>query len=296
MTHTLVPLSRIVVVSAPESPSLAVPSGLIVTPAGEYDDFALLAASMCEAAAAIVLLSDGEGMREVGRYRKIGEPHLHSLASIGISDQTGSSVGLLCILDPYRRTLTTSQTEQLQPLVRQIAAFRQVRRESVTDALTGLANRRAFEARLVQEVERSQRYGTPLSLLMIDVDDFKDYNDAFGHPAGDGVLKQLAELLFSSARASDLVTRYGGEEFAVIVPETEAHGALFLAERCRRTTELVHWPHRGVTVSVGVASMPPCGKDGMDLLEAADRALYRAKGRGGNRTARAPDSWSKTRN
>lgn len=275
----------------------------------DFDDFALLATRFSNAAASVVLMSKGEGMQVVGshgcgtaRYEAShlhGNPHgekdLYTLASVHLRNSGGTSIGLLVVLGRVQHVLSPSQHELLYVLSRQLTAVLELRRQNVTDALTGLANRRAFESRLAEEVERARRYNTTLSLLMIDVDDFKGYNDAFGHPAGDEVLRQLAMLLLENVRASDLVTRYGGEEFAVIVPESEIYSALFLAERCRHTVEVVHWPHRGITVSIGVASLPRGTEDGSDLLEAADQALYQAKRRGGNRTARASSTWRKTK-
>ena len=103
-----------------------------------------------------------------------------------------------------------------------------------TDGLTGIANHRAFSDRLQQEIAKAVRYGTPLSLLMIDIDNFKPFNDTYGHPQGDKLLKEMAALLLASTRENvDLVARYGGEEFAVVLPNTPAEGAAHLAERLR---------------------------------------------------------------
>lgn len=153
--------------------------------------------------------------------------------------------------------------------------------ENTTDALTGIANRRGFQQRLESECNSCYHTRRPLSLLMIDIDKFKQFNDAFGHPAGDGVLQAIAQLLQNNARATDWVTRYGGEEFAVILPATSLEAANMIAERFRQAAETAPWPKRSITLSIGVATLAE-GMDNMALLEAADSALYRAKQRGRN--------------
>lgn len=158
-----------------------------------------------------------------------------------------------------------------------------------TDELTGLINRRGFEEHLTRELDRAARRMTPLSLLLLDVDWFKNYNDDFGHLAGDEVLHRLALLLRSQARSTDIVARFGGEEFAVILPDTPGEGALVLAERFRETVEAAPWPGRGVTASFGVSTWNPTlsPRDGRALLNDADRALYKSKGTGRNRVTHA---------
>ena len=152
---------------------------------------------------------------------------------------------------------------------------------SLTDSLTGLENRRAFDKELSRAVSEAARRDAPLSLLLIDVDKFKSYNDAFGHPAGDEALRRVAQLLVAQARRSDRVARYGGEEFAVILPDTALAGAHVLAERYRRAVESSTWSQRGITVSIGVAARTQ-DESGADLVAAADAALYRAKAEGRN--------------
>jgi len=162
---------------------------------------------------------------------------------------------------------------------------------SITDSLTGLANRRAFDARLVDEVSRAVRHGTPLALLIVDVDHFKRYNDRYGHAAGDDCLKAVAAVLRASAgRPTDLVARVGGEEFALLLPHEAGRGALALAQRCLRALDAEAIPHADspvapqVTVSIGVADLWGCGmRDPAALFAAADAALYAAKGQGRHR-------------
>src|SRR3954471_2878489 len=157
-----------------------------------------------------------------------------------------------------------------------------------TDPLTQLLNRRALLTQLGTEVERVRRYNAPLSILMIDVDEFKEVNDTFGHLAGDQVLIEVALLLARTARSVDAVARYGGDEFVIAVPETSEAGAIAFAERLRDKIQSHHFdigkrqPLR-LTVSIGVADFPePRVETAEDLLECADRALYRAKAGGRN--------------
>lgn len=152
---------------------------------------------------------------------------------------------------------------------------------ATTDGLTGLKNHRAFQERLSEEMRRSVRYGTSLSVVLLDVDHFKQYNDSFGHPAGDEVLKAVARVLRRGARDTDLAARYGGEEFILILPQTDSTGAATIAERIRQGIEAATWPLRQVTASFGVASLG-LGGDGSDLIAHADAALYRAKADGRN--------------
>jgi diguanylate cyclase (GGDEF)-like protein len=151
------------------------------------------------------------------------------------------------------------------------------------DGLTGIYNHRAAKERLAAEWNRARRYQTPLSVLMLDVDKFKQYNDSFGHPAGDEVLKGVARLLKEKARDSDIVARYGGEEFILILPNTGEEAAVLFAERLRLAIEEEAWPLRPVTASFGAATMTPAMASMDDLVSAADRALYASKEGGRNR-------------
>jgi diguanylate cyclase (GGDEF)-like protein/PAS domain S-box-containing protein len=153
---------------------------------------------------------------------------------------------------------------------------------ALLDGLTGLGNRRAFGNRLALELGRAQRYHTPLSLLMLDVDFFKEYNDCYGHPAGDGILRQLSLTLQEEGRDTDFFARYGGEEFVVILPHTDAPGAVVLAERLRSAIETCSWPHRPITISCGAATLITTMENEEALVAAADQALYGAKAAGRN--------------
>ncbi len=156
------------------------------------------------------------------------------------------------------------------------------------DALTGCLNRRAFMEKLERELERVGRYNVELSILMIDVDRFKRFNDTMGHLAGDSVLRQLGDLLRTEARSVDLAARYGGEEFVIVLPDTEPEGALIFAERVRQAVATTEFTDTGdeltVTVSIGVASVDRESESTPETLIAlADEALYRAKHDGRNR-------------
>jgi len=150
------------------------------------------------------------------------------------------------------------------------------------DPLTGLANRRAFDTFLLENFALAKRHRHALSLVLLDVDRFKSYNDAYGHPAGDELLKALGALLASLARATDLVARIGGEEFALVLPETGLGGAQVLAECVRTEIERSSLFRRTVTVSVGITAMAPATSSVATLIQDCDVALYRAKEAGRN--------------
>ncbi|MCW2237309.1 GGDEF domain-containing protein [Azospirillum canadense] len=190
---------------------------------------------------------------------------------------------------------------QLQESSQQLAELRVVldtaRREAMTDGLTGIANRRAFDQTLVAAVEGALKDGTPLSLLMVDIDHFKIFNDTHGHLVGDHVLKLVAKVLTEGIKGRDTVARYGGEEFAVVLPRTELTNAITLADQLRASVGSRHIVNRArnasygsVTLSIGAAQYRT-GEELMALLRRADEALYVAKRGGRNRvTAEAPGS------
>ncbi len=159
---------------------------------------------------------------------------------------------------------------------------------AVTDGLTGLYNHRHFHERLSLEAERSVRNGLPLSLLMIDVDHFKHYNDCHGHPSGDDVLRQVARIMTDGRRANDFCARYGGEEFAVVLVDTPKLVAAKVAERLRERVATNAFEHSGtqplgcLSISLGVATFPSDANDAEGLVRSADAALYRAKDGGRN--------------
>ena len=158
---------------------------------------------------------------------------------------------------------------------------RELQRHSVTDALTGIFNRRFFDDCLTEEYARGSRYGQALSLMLIDVDHFKTYNDTHGHQFGDDALRSVARQLRKTIRKTDRLCRYGGEEFVILMPATSANDARRLAERQREQVSKLRLARGAVTVSIGVATLPDVGIWSLpDLVEAADKALYTAKDSG----------------
>jgi len=175
-------------------------------------------------------------------------------------------------------------TDVFNDMVAHLRASRiELERLSVTDPLTGLDNRRRMMESLQNEVLRSRRLKHAFAVLMADVDHFKAYNDAHGHPAGDGVLKRVAAILREETRDVDSVARYGGEEFFVLMPETKARAAAGLADRIRRRLAEEATAAGGITMSFGVAEFPTHGDSGEELIAVADSALYEAKRTGRDR-------------
>jgi diguanylate cyclase (GGDEF)-like protein len=180
--------------------------------------------------------------------------------------------------------------------VENVGLHETVERQAVTDELTGLSNRRRFQETLAGEVARSQRFDQGLGLVMLDLDNFKQVNDTYGHQQGDVVLRDVATVLRESSRAIDLPARYGGEELAVVLPGTDLEGAYDLAERVREGIEALEFPLEDesgerrtikITASLGAAALGDGIEDMRELVAAADAALYRAKRAGKNQTVRA---------
>lgn len=170
----------------------------------------------------------------------------------------------------------------------------QLQEQANRDPLTGLFNRRYLDATMARELTRCQRESQPLSLLVMDIDHFKRINDEHGHPAGDEVLRQVAQLLARRARSSDVVCRYGGEEYVALLPNMTAHKALVRAEEYRSLLQAMPIAFEGkelhVTLSIGIASFPKHGSTVHDLIHVADAALYQAKQAGRNRVVEAPSN------
>jgi diguanylate cyclase (GGDEF)-like protein len=169
------------------------------------------------------------------------------------------------------------------------AANDRLRNLAVTDDLTGLRNRRAFEERLAFEFSMARRKRRDLSVVLVDADDFKKVNDRLGHAAGDSVLQQVAKVLQETVRVTDLAVRFGGEEFAVILPESDERAAMLWCRRLQKALAAAPWEHYPVTVSMGIAGMTAACVDGAHMVAIADQGLYRAKRMGKDRFVSSGD-------
>jgi diguanylate cyclase (GGDEF)-like protein len=206
----------------------------------------------------------------------------------------GKSIGLLLARsdDPTRiwadneLLLLHTVADQLVGAAYQAHLFAQMEQQALTDGLTDCYNRRAFELQLERDLHLATRMRHPLSLVMLDFDDFKNINDKAGHGAGDVALRMVADSLRSELRAVDTAARFGGDEFAIILPQASTEGALLVAERLRQRIERMEVPGFGhVTVSFGIATFPDHASSRDTLVVAADRALYRSKDAGRNRVS-----------
>ncbi|KAF1044255.1 MAG: Phytochrome-like protein cph2 [Herbaspirillum frisingense] len=214
-----------------------------------------------------------------------GTPQVNFYAAVPLVSSNGDVMGTLCVMDRQPRQLTAVQRDAFLKLGRQLEGQLESRRtmqkleqQTLTDALTGIGNRRSFDLRLREEWTRHLRNARPLSMLMVDVDYFKQYNDTYGHPAGDALLSQLARVLRSPLRASDFLARYGGDEFSLILPDTDEIGAHQVGERIKRAVSMVKWPHTDIEISLGAATVTPSEMcDFHALLQAADKAKYQRK-------------------
>lgn len=209
---------------------------------------------------------------------------LLTLGALGLRAARPEAVAALLEMEEKKK----EQDAALGEADRQIAEMRQTLENlSTIDALTGLNNHRAFQERLDREMGRALRHGQPLSLLLLDVDKFKSYNDSYGHTDGDQALKLLAEILKDTARASDIPARYGGKEFALILTETDMMGAVVLGERLRQAVASADGLQRPLTASIGLATLNGNIFSAPALIAQADRALCHAKGDGRNRVSHA---------
>jgi diguanylate cyclase (GGDEF)-like protein len=212
--------------------------------------------------------------RDVGRHRHALEHRL--------GRDVGQRVALLDYVVNVRPRL-------VEPQIVERTTLEVMARRAIADALTGLFNRHHFDTQLVREVERCRRYGAAASLVLLDLDQFKGINDGWGHAVGDEVLRKVGARILAHVRGADVACRYGGDEFAIILPDTPASEALVVADRIRAdignvfTREPVGHLHLVVTASGGLATYGPGITSCEQLVEAADRALYRAKAAGGGR-------------
>jgi diguanylate cyclase (GGDEF)-like protein len=204
----------------------------------------------------------------------------------------GQTLGVLTLHSSQRDAFSGSDLQPLESVadicancIQNAHYVERVKQLAYLDGLTGIFNRRFFELRIVDEIERARRYGTAMAVIMSDIDQFKKLNDEFGHLLGDEVLRQVSSLFQQNLRKIDVVCRYGGEEFALLLTQTSAEQAVAVAEKLRKMVEGWHFPGvpRMVTVSAGVAAFPDHGASRDELVRAADNALYCAKQSGRNR-------------
>jgi diguanylate cyclase (GGDEF)-like protein len=238
----------------------------------------------------VVIAEELTSLKEIEKFRMMDSEvitpliHSHRLEGLLI-------LGTKINGEPYTQTdleMLTLITNIVAVAIANARLYQKLKDISITDELTAIYNYRYFRIRLKDEVFRSQRTGRPITLVILDVDHFKNYNDSLGHPAGDQVLKQIARILKMCARDSDVVARYGGEEFCVILPEVDIQGSRAFCERLRQNVEDYPFfneeiqPYKKLTISLGAATYPHDAKMINELLVRADNALYRAKNSGRN--------------
>ncbi|MCW3007884.1 MAG: diguanylate cyclase [Solirubrobacterales bacterium] len=257
--------------------------------AGTIDAGPMEALTQAEAAA----MSAGDGSEATA-----GEAY--ALAHPLSGEAPGEVVGIVSVVregQPFSdrdRELLAYLAGTASVSIQNVGLHETVQRQAVTDELTGLYNHRRFQEAMVAESDRARRFDQPMSLVMLDIDNFKKVNDNYGHQQGDQVLREVARVLRESSREIDSPARYGGEELAVVLPQTDLEGAFQLAERVRQEVEAMQVPMVdgaggaiSVTASLGVASLPESAPEPGELIAAADAALYQAKNAGKNQTVRA---------
>ena len=203
------------------------------------------------------------------------------------TDWEGQIAMLVSLRDITQRIVDEQKIKEQQSRLQEANSMLEAL--ATLDGLTGIKNHRVFKERLAEEYHRSARYTLPISLIILDVDHFKQYNDSFGHPAGDEVLKTVSKLLLENSRDTDLVARYGGEEFVVMLPLAQKDDALYLAERLRFEIQSFPWEKRTVTVSLGIATRTSNFTKAEDLISDADSALYASKHNGRNKVTHHDD-------
>jgi diguanylate cyclase (GGDEF)-like protein len=243
-------------------------------------------------AAEASVLQGGHGEATSGETHAIAQP-LHG------ANGTGAILGLVSVarkgepFSPGEHEVFGYLAAQAAVSIENVGLHERVQRQAVTDELTGLFNHRRFQEAIESETERARRFGQEMGLVMLDIDNFKSVNDTYGHQQGDRVLAEVARVLRDRTREIDAPARYGGEELAVVLPQTDMEGAYNLAERVRTGIEELDLPlpdgtgTMRVTASLGVAALPSSAYDARELLAKADAALYQAKRAGKNRTFRA---------
>jgi diguanylate cyclase (GGDEF)-like protein len=224
-------------------------------------------------------------------------PNGGAFLALPLIAENGRAVGILSLLRRRSGSFAAKEIELLRKIAGQIGqvidtifAYQHTRELSYTDELTRVFNRRYFNQRFEREMQRAQRYGRALSLIMLDIDHFKAFNDAHGHLWGDTILKQVAQILEKSLRKADILARFGGEEFVVLLPEIDKEQGRKVAEKLRRAIERTDFPKAAaqplgrLTISLGLAAFPEDAEETEALLDHADQGLYLAKSRGRNQT------------
>ncbi|PNU05334.1 sensor domain-containing diguanylate cyclase [Novosphingobium guangzhouense] len=236
-----------------------------------------------------LLIADATQDPRVADYPAVTQdPHVRAYAGVPLVTSDGYNVGALCAVDTKTREFTESELDILRNFARIVVNEMELRRIAERDQLTGALTRRGFLEKVNQEIARCHRHGRPASLVLIDVDHFKSVNDTWGHPAGDAVLRELANTLDAAGRSADVLGRLGGEEFAMLLPETGIPEALTAAERFRIAIEgrpIVVAPTRtiAVTASFGIAALDLGVTVAEEWIARADGPLYEAKRAGRNR-------------
>lgn len=242
--------------------------------------------------------SDFEGLPRTAKRALEGTPNGVKPDLVVPIEHEGALLGVFLVGSPHQRQ---DQAKRLLKMVADLTAvalvyltrLRTVEESAELDGLTGLLNKHALLNRLGDEIHQAERQSLPLSLLMLDIDHFKNYNDSNGHLEGDEVLKEVGRLFRRAIREDDLAARYGGEEFVILYPGAAKDVAERLADNLRRTVETHNFPHGTsqplgkVTISGGVASFPEDALSAVELLRVADQSLYEAKAAGRNRIVRA---------
>jgi diguanylate cyclase (GGDEF)-like protein len=204
----------------------------------------------------------------------------------------GQTLGVLTLHSSEENAFRENELQSLESVadicansIQNAHYLERVKQLAYLDGLTGIFNRRFFELRIMEEIERARRYGTGMAVIMADIDQFKQLNDEFGHLLGDEVLRQVSSLFHQQLRKIDVVCRYGGEEFAILLTQITTQQALAIAEKLRQMVESYQFPGvpRTITISAGVASFPTHGKTRDDMIRSADSGLYAAKQTGRNR-------------
>lgn len=265
-------------------------------------DQAFCAHAILEPTELMVVPDATQDLRFITNPLVTGDLDIRFYAGAPVLTDDGKPVGTLCVIDRVPREFTDGMRLSLQALSRQVSELLQLRQtnaileqirsqlqdanrtlheQALTDGLTGVRNRRSLDAKLVEERERSLRQKTPLVVMLIDLDLFKAVNDSFGHLVGDDVLRTVAYAIGSQARGYDHVARFGGEEFAVVLPATGMREAMAVAQRIRACVQGLANVPRPVTVSIGVALWDGTSSIAV-MLEQADKALYQAKTQGRN--------------